>query len=209
MVTYIQVTRWKEMQCYKDRAPKWIKLPSELLDDYNFDSLSDATKFHVLGIRLLAARLDNKIPRDEAWIRAKLSAKDTIDLQAIEDAGFIEPYDGSESLVQICTDSYTEESREEEIKVEKHTYGDYVQMTEAECQKLIDKFGSEGCSSRIAALNDGIGAKGYKYKSHYHAILSWDRRDKKANPEPEAGTKAVSEEMAAWAMGETDVKPHE
>ena len=107
------------MQCYKDRAPKWIKLDRELLDDYNFDSLSDATKFHVLGIRLLAAKLDNKIPRDEEWIRYKISAKDPIDLDAIQAAGFIEPYDGSESLVQICTDMYKDVPREEKRKVEK------------------------------------------------------------------------------------------
>jgi hypothetical protein len=60
---------------------------------------------------------------------------------------------------------------------------DFVRLTEAEYEKLIEQFGREGADDRIRALNDGIGSKGYKYKSHYHTILSWERknlREKKA-----------------------------
>ena len=59
----------------------------------------------------------------------------------------------------------------------KKKYLDYVFLTNDEHKKLIDKFGLEGAQERIENLNDAIGSKGYKYKSHYHTILSWDRKD--------------------------------
>lgn len=64
-------------------------------------------------------------------------------------------------------------------KEEKKRYADFVLLTDAEYQKLIDQFGAEGAKDRIAALNVGIGSKGYKYKSHYHTILSWERNNER------------------------------
>lgn len=51
-----------------------------------------------------------------------------------------------------------------------------VYLTKEEHTKLIERFGEEGTKQRIYDLNNGIMSKGYKYKSHYHTILSWDRR---------------------------------
>lgn len=61
----------------------------------------------------------------------------------------------------------------------KKTYGDFVLLTDDEYQKLVQEFGEQGTKGRIEALNDGIGSKGYKYKSHYHTILTWERKNKK------------------------------
>lgn len=63
----------------------------------------------------------------------------------------------------------------------KNKHGEFVLLTNDEYQKLIKKFGKDGTEQRIEDLNIGIGSKGYKYKSHYYTILSWDRKDKKAN----------------------------
>jgi hypothetical protein len=57
-------------------------------------------------------------------------------------------------------------------------------LTEREYQELIKGFGEVGVNDRIEALAEAILSKGYKYKSHYHTILSWDRLDKKRNPQP-------------------------
>lgn len=62
---------------------------------------------------------------------------------------------------------------------EKNIYGEFVLLADDEYQKLVGQFGEEGAKDRIEALNSGIGSKGYKYKSHYHTILSWERKDKK------------------------------
>ena len=59
----------------------------------------------------------------------------------------------------------------------KNTYMEFVFLTPDEYKKLIEKFGEQGTKDRIAALNDYIGSKGKKYKSHYHTILTWDRKN--------------------------------
>lgn len=60
----------------------------------------------------------------------------------------------------------------------KNKYMDFVLLTKEENNKLIEKFGEIETTERIIALNDYIGAKDVKYKSHYHTILMWSRKDK-------------------------------
>ena len=61
----------------------------------------------------------------------------------------------------------------------KDLYGEFVQLTKEQYQKLIEQFGENGAKEKIENLNIGIGSKGYKYTSHYHTILSCDRLEKK------------------------------
>ena len=64
---------------------------------------------------------------------------------------------------------------------EKKKYMDVVFLTKEEYQKLIDKFGKDITEDKIEELNNSIMSKGYKYKSHYHTILCWDRKNKKGD----------------------------
>ena len=66
-------------------------------------------------------------------------------------------------------------------KIDKILFMECVFLTEDEHKKLINLFGEEGVRQRIESLNDGIMSKGYKYKSHYHTILSWERRNGKGS----------------------------
>lgn len=65
--------------------------------------------------------------------------------------------------------------------ITKKAYGEFanVLLTDNEHQNLIGKFSDQGTKERIEQLSSGIASKGYKYKSHYAAILTWDRMDKK------------------------------
>jgi len=67
------------------------------------------------------------------------------------------------------------------IKQTQKRYGTFnnVLLTDGEYQKLAIKFGNDDIVEKIEALSNGMASKGYKYKSHYATILSWDRRDKK------------------------------
>jgi len=56
-------------------------------------------------------------------------------------------------------------------------YGDFVQLTVDEFNKLLEKFGKEGTRSRIDRLDNYIGSVGRQYKSHYHTILNWAVKD--------------------------------
>lgn len=55
----------------------------------------------------------------------------------------------------------------------KIKYAEFVSMTEAEHQKLVDKYGEQKTAMFIEKLDNAKGAKGYTYKSDYRAILNW------------------------------------
>ncbi len=86
------VKNFEKFQHYKDRAPPWIKLYNELLENYDFGVLPDCLKGQLIGIWLLASRLDNKLPFDGKWLASKINATDPIDLELLLDTGFIEPH---------------------------------------------------------------------------------------------------------------------
>lgn len=90
-VGYVEVVNWERFQHYhKGRKPPWIKLYNSLLDgDYDFEQLSDTSKLHLILIWLLASRLDNKIPADEAWLKRKLMVGGPVRLKPLLDAGFL------------------------------------------------------------------------------------------------------------------------
>jgi len=62
-------------------------------------------------------------------------------------------------------------------KLYKRKYGQFqnVLLTDDEYQKLKDRF-NHHVSEVIEELSLGIESKGYKYNSHYAAILNWQRR---------------------------------
>lgn len=64
----------------------------------------------------------------------------------------------------------TEDKPPEPPKVK---YAEFVFMTEDEYQRLVDKYGEEKTKLFIQKLDNAKGAKGYKYKSDYRAILNW------------------------------------
>jgi hypothetical protein len=105
---------------------------------------------------------------------------------------------------KICTWSLTPERKLREVKVRekdlnlqqpadnpdapppsKQKFLDFVMLTEKEHAKLIERFGEAGTVAMIDRLNNGIGSKGYKYKSHYHTILSWAAKDGPSQPPSE------------------------
>lgn len=94
---YFRVVGWEEFQHYKDRDPPWIKLHRRLLDNYGWGWLPDVSKAHLVGIWLLAARYDNKVPHDAHWVRQRIGAREPVDLEALRKAGFIEKWESDEA----------------------------------------------------------------------------------------------------------------
>lgn len=86
---FIAVKNFERFQHYKDRNPKWIKLYNEILDDYEFGRLPDASKWLAVGIWLLASRYENRIPNDPEWIGRRINARGAVDLAPLLSAGFI------------------------------------------------------------------------------------------------------------------------
>jgi len=73
----------------------------------------------------------------------------------------------------VTTPTQVKESKVKESKVNKDTYAEFVLMTTEEYQKLIDRYGESNTKKFIEKLDNAKGAKGYKYKSDYRAILEW------------------------------------
>lgn len=86
----MRVRNFDALQHYKDRNPIWIKLYCSILEDYNFAWLPDETKFHAVGLMLLASRSNNKFPEDEEWLRAKINAEKEINLKVLLEIEFLE-----------------------------------------------------------------------------------------------------------------------
>ena len=93
MTNYLRVRNFERLQHYKDRDPPWIKLYYCLLDDYAFTRLTDASKWHLVGIFLLASRCGNRIAADTKWVSKKIGARTVVDLAALEAAGYLEKID--------------------------------------------------------------------------------------------------------------------
>lgn len=101
MTVTFKVKNFESFQHYKDRAPPWIKLYNELLDDYEFGQLPDASKMHLVAIWLLASRSENKIPYDAGWVSKRINATESVDLALLADKGFIlldQPLHGTEHV---------------------------------------------------------------------------------------------------------------
>lgn len=103
---YIRIVKWEEFQHYKDRNPPWIKLHNQLLENYEFTCLPDASKAHLLCIWMLASRTNNKIPNNQQWIANKIGSTEMVDISILLKSGFIEIIDASGMLAEcseVCT----------------------------------------------------------------------------------------------------------
>lgn len=117
---YISVSDWDRYQHYRDRAPPWIKLHNYLLDDFRFTSLSDAGKFHLLAIMMLASRSNNRIIADPRWIAGRIGAGEPIDLPTLIGSGFIQADQScSETLATREHDASKTLERAEQSRAER------------------------------------------------------------------------------------------
>ena len=92
MASFLRVRSLAKYQHYRDRNPPWVKLHRELLEDYDFEQLPDATKAHAMLLLLLASRLGNEIPNDPDWIARKIGARSKVDIAKLLQARFLETY---------------------------------------------------------------------------------------------------------------------
>lgn len=89
---YLVVKNFDKFQHYKSKlsVPAWIKLHKSLLTDYEFQSLSDLSKAHLMLIWLLVSqRSDRRIPNDPAWIAQKIGAKEPVNLPNLIASGWL------------------------------------------------------------------------------------------------------------------------
>lgn len=164
---------------YKDRNLIWCKTYFTMLNsDPEFELLCEIDKWRFIALVMLELQIKKPVPNDPQYLKRKgfeLRRRPiSLTLQMLH------------SLVEVRNGSVTKDSdlpcprvekRIEEKK--KNTYMEFVLLTDEQHQKLIERFGTNGTKLRIEELNNAIGSKGLKYKSHYHTILAWDNRNSK------------------------------
>lgn len=113
---YLKIKNWENFQHYKDRCPPWIKLHRDLLRNYDFLCLQDASKLHLMLIWLLASQMDNRIPADSEFIKKQIGVTDDIDFKELINKGFL--IDDSDTLATCKQSAMLETEAETETKTE-------------------------------------------------------------------------------------------
>lgn len=123
---YLRVKNWERFQHYHNRphAPYWIKLYVELLDDYEFNKLTERDRGRLLRIWLLASRLRNKIPDDDQYVKKAISATGAFALSLYVEAGWLEVWTDDDASIPASTPTSRSASRpgsslEVEVEVEE------------------------------------------------------------------------------------------
>ncbi|OEU71741.1 MAG: hypothetical protein BA863_06600 [Desulfovibrio sp. S3730MH75] len=88
----MKIKNWNKFQHFKDRRPPWIKLYHDLLDNYEWFSLSDKASKALISIWLIASEYGGILPsaKDISW-RLRLSASSFEEIMGeLISHGFIE-----------------------------------------------------------------------------------------------------------------------
>lgn len=109
---FLRIKNWDKFQHYRDRDPPWIKLHRELLEDYEFQRLQDASKLHLILIWLFASHHHGRIPNDAEFIHKRIGTASPPDLNYLISKGFLLlEHPDSKMLAECSSDkeAYTEE----------------------------------------------------------------------------------------------------
>jgi len=186
--TCMKIKNWNKFQHFKDRRPPWIKLHRDILEQRDINMISDRSFRVLVGLWLLASEdeaMEGGLPPiDDIEFRLRIpksqiqKALTELDAFVIQDdiKAISERYQDDEPETE--TETETEGEGEDHTHTKK-THLEFVKLTDDEHAKLVKELGEGQTQAYIGSLNDYIGSKGKKYKSHYHTIMSWHRRDMK------------------------------
>lgn len=132
---HVSVKNFEKYQHYKNRRPPWIKLYQDLLEDYAFTRLQDASKWHAVGFFLLASRYENRIPFDLPFITRELKANSPVDIDELVTAGFITLSEDASAMLA---------GRKQNLAVETET--------ETETEEVQEHIAPNGASGGVAVI---------------------------------------------------------
>lgn len=141
----IRIKNWTMFQHYKNRRPPWIKLHHNLLDDYVFHCLPDASRAIAPLLWLLASEnLDGSIDMDWDGIAFRLHSTSERTRNAcipLADKGFIDiDSDPLAACEQLAPKSLSEVETEKEVETETEGEG-----KSAPTPAIVSAFASMKC----------------------------------------------------------------
>jgi hypothetical protein len=116
---YFKVKNFEKYQHYKDRRPPWIKLYRDIWQDTNFYKISDRSKLSYIGLLTIASELQNNIPFDPQWIKARLALSKVPNLKCLYENGFIENVEKGKDLL-LATRYARDRDRDRDRYTEKN-----------------------------------------------------------------------------------------
>lgn len=108
------VVNWEKHQHYKTRRPPWIKLHTDVFQNYDFSRLQDASKLLAFAIWTVASKsVSGEFPYDIDYIKSVCSISSVTEenLQELVNAGFI-----------VASNALAKSSSETEAERETETY---------------------------------------------------------------------------------------
>jgi hypothetical protein len=187
---------------YKDRELIWCKIYFAMINaNPEFEMLCEIDKWRFVAFIMLELQTKKPVPVDSDYLTRKgfdLKKRHiSLTLQMLHNS--IEVCNGGVTeVLKVCNDSVTQ-SRVEKRRIEERECArakvkilDYVLLTTEEHTKLISGYGKAITENYIHRLNNYIGSKGDKYKSHYSTILTWMDKDKVQKLPPPTKVKAES-----------------
>jgi hypothetical protein len=136
---FLSIKNYEQYQHYKQRNPPWIKLHLSILDDPDFLDLPDASKWHYIGLLLLASRHENAIKPDFNYIKNRLGLNAKLDLTQRFLKDHVQASSASTKALLTNSEiggSETEESRDRE---ETEAEGNAVQVSKKPSPPLSDE----------------------------------------------------------------------
>lgn len=178
------------------RNPEWVKLPAKPKGDGLQALLEQKRGLEIFAIwcLILEKTTAEKKPenrgkllnhRDKPATISEIAKSISLPTRAILvktaintliSMGWIIAEEASESSEQTSAKSIVVKSKVK-LSKDKNKYLEFVLLTDEEYKKLCDRFGKSVADSYIERLNNYLGSKGKKYKSHYHTILNWINKD--------------------------------
>lgn len=142
-----------------------------------------------------------QIDRDNEKYRETVSSRASAGKKGAESRWQSQNKNGKNSKCHICHDENGKHGKDKDKDKEedkdivtphvpptepKVQWAEYVSMTNAEHQKLLDTHGPVDTARLIEILDNYKGSSGKKYKSDYRAILSWveDRLEEEKKRQP-------------------------
>jgi hypothetical protein len=191
---FIRIKDFEKLQHYRDRKPPWIKLYRDLLADDRLFDLSEADRFQLVALFILASQHDNMIPNKPAWLRSELRINRSIQLQRLIDTGWVELVEQDASGMLAASDVLAERKHLPIVETEKRRDREETETYIAHgefglCLLTVEQYGKlqTKLGIRVTAYIDRFdrwleeNPKLQKTRKAYPSILNWADRDEQHN----------------------------
>jgi hypothetical protein len=180
---------YERIEHYSNRSTIWIKLYADLLRDFDFCKLPDETKWHFIGLMILATQMFNHLRNDVDFLMQQIGANKKINVELLLQSGFLIPakrMNAKRKSASTNSDSADKEKekeedkekeKEKEKKKEKEEDDDAVassrgQDKEKDGRKRADRNGINPSDFYDKLLNyktkDGFKGDVYKLRNEIH-----------------------------------------